>query len=59
MNYPLVIGELLKTGLRANPAQRICDAGGVDLTYAQFGARVHRLGAALASLGLGEGGWWP
>ena len=55
MDYPLVVGELLKTGLRANPAQRITYAGGVDLTYAQFGARVHRLGSALAGLGLGEG----
>ena len=55
MDYPLVIGELLKTGLRANPSQRISDAGGAELTYAQFGARVHRLGSALARLGLGEG----
>ncbi len=55
MDYPLVIGELLKTGLRANPSQRISDAGGAELTYAELGARVHRLGSALAGLGLGAG----
>lgn len=55
MDYPLVIGSLLRTGLRQAPAQRISYSDKVELTYAQFGERVHRLGSALAGLGLGPG----
>ena len=55
MDYPLLIGQMLKTGMRAAPAQRITHAAQVDMTYAQFGARVAQLGSALTALGLGQG----
>ena len=55
MDYPLVIGQMLASGLAAAPAQRITYEGLVDMTYAEFGQRVARLGSALTSLGLGQG----
>ncbi|MGV8986551.1 MAG: fatty acid--CoA ligase [Cypionkella sp.] len=55
MDYPLVIGQLLATGLGAAPAQRITYADRVDMTYVEFGQRVGRLGSALSALGLGHG----
>ena len=54
MDYQLVIGQMLETGLRAAPQQTITH-GTVELTFAEFGVRVQRLGAALAGLGLGQG----
>ncbi|MBI1170168.1 long-chain-fatty-acid--CoA ligase [bacterium] len=55
MDYPLVIGQMLASGLSAAPDQRITYADQVEMTYAEFGQRVARLGSALASLGLGPG----
>ena len=55
MEHPLVIGALLRTGLRVAPSQRITYRDQVEMTYAEFGDRVHRLGAALTALGLGVG----
>ena len=55
MDYPLVIGQMLTTGLAAAPAQRITYGDQVDMTYAEFGQRVSRLGSALSRLGLGLG----
>ena len=55
MDYALLIGQMLKTGLQAAPAQRITYGTEVEMTYAEFGHRVHRLGSALKSLGLGQG----
>ena len=55
MDYQLVIGQLLDTGLRAAPAQKISYGTEVEMTFAEFGARVRRLGAGLAGLGLGQG----
>ena len=53
--YQLTIGTLLHTGLRTAPAQRITCADQVEMTYAEFGQRVGRLGSALTRLGLGQG----
>ena len=53
-DYQLVIGHLLDTGVSAAPQQTITH-GGFQMTFATFGARVQRLGAALAGLGLGQG----
>lgn len=55
MDYPLVIGQLLASGLTAAPAQRITYSTQVELTYAQMGQRVGRLGSVLTGLGLGMG----
>ena len=43
MEHPLVIGALLRTGLRVAPSQRITYRDQVEMTYAEFGDRVHRL----------------
>ncbi len=51
----LTIGSMLHAGLTAAPEQRIVHSDVVDMSYAQFGARVHRLASALAALGLGQG----
>lgn len=53
MGYQLVIGQMLRSGLRAAPMQRISYQDQVELTYAAFGQRVNRLGSALTALGLG------
>ena len=55
MDYQLLIGQLLDTGLRAAAGQKITYGTEVEMTFAQFGARVLRLGAGLAQLGLGQG----
>ncbi len=55
MEYQLVIGQLLNTGLAAAPAQRITYSDQRDMSYAEFGQRVGRLGSALTALGLGQG----
>ncbi len=55
MDYPLVIGQMLKTGLAAAPAQRITYGSQFEMSYAEFGGRIARLGSALAGLGLGPG----
>ncbi len=55
MEGQLSIGAMLRTGLAKAPAQRITYADKVDMTYADFGGRVHRLGSALKALGLGQG----
>ena len=55
MEYQLVIGQLLNTGLAKAPAQRITYADQVEMSYAEFGQRVGRLGSALSRLGLGLG----
>ena len=54
-DYQLVIGQILNTGLTAAPNQRITYADQVEMSYAQFGQRVGRLGSALTALGLGQG----
>jgi acyl-CoA synthetase (AMP-forming)/AMP-acid ligase II len=55
MEHQLTIGGLLRTGLTRAPAQRITHADLDEMTYAEFGQRVGRLGSALSRLGLGEG----
>lgn len=55
MDYQLVIGQILATGLSAAPGQRITYQDQVELTYAELGQRVGRLGSALSALGLGQG----
>ncbi len=55
MEYPLVIGQLLATGLTAAPDQRISYGTQSEMSYATFGQRVGRLGSALSELGLGLG----
>ena len=55
MEYQLVIGQLLTTGLAKAPAQRITYADHLEVSYAQMGQRVGRLGSALTRLGLGLG----
>ncbi len=55
MEYQLVIGQLLRTGLTKAPAQRITYADQREMTYAEMGQRVGRLGSALSELGLGKG----
>ncbi len=54
-HYQLTIAQVLRTGLTAAPAQRITYGDTVEMSYASFGARVARLGSALAALGLGQG----
>ncbi len=55
MDHQLTIGGLLRSGLTRAPAQTITYADLSEMTYAQFGQRVGRLGSALAGLGLGQG----
>ena len=55
MDYQLVIGQLLNTGLAKAPAQRITYGDQVEMSYAEFGQRVGQLGSALSRLGLGQG----
>ena len=54
-DYPLIIKQLLITPLRQFPNQEIVYRDTLRLTYRQFGERVHRLGSALAALGVKHG----
>ncbi len=54
-DYPLIIKQLLITPLRQFPNQEIVYRDTLRLTYRQFGQRVHRLGSALAALGVKHG----
>ncbi len=51
-DYPLIIKQLLITPLRQCPHQEIVYREKRRLTYREFGQRVHRLGSALAGLGV-------
>ena len=53
--YPWLIKHLLASGVKRSPAQEIVYADKLRLTYREFDARVHRLAAGLASLGIGPG----
>lgn len=55
MDYQLTIAGLLRTGLARAPAQRITYSDLTELSYAEFGERIGRLGSALSRLGLGQG----
>jgi fatty-acyl-CoA synthase len=54
-DYPLIIKQLLITPLRQHANQEIVYRDSLRFTYRQFGERVHRLGSALASLGVKHG----
>ena len=54
-DYPLIIKHLLITPLRQFPSQEIVYRDTLRFTYRQFGQRVHRLGSALARLGVRHG----
>ena len=54
-DYPLIIKQLLITPLRQSPDQEIVYRDMRRLTYREFGQRVHRLGSALAGLGVRHG----
>ncbi len=54
-DYPLIIKQLLITPLRQFPDQEIVYRDTLRFTYRQFGQRVHRLGSALAALGVQPG----
>jgi fatty-acyl-CoA synthase len=53
--FPLLIKHMLASGVSRSPTQEIVYADKRRLTYREFHARVHRLAAALASLGIGPG----
>ena len=53
--FPLLIKHLLARGVRRSPEQEIVYADRLRMTYREFDARVHRLAAGLASLGIGPG----
>jgi fatty-acyl-CoA synthase len=53
--YPLLIKQLLASGLRRGRDQQIVYGDCVRLTYREFGERVSRLASGLASLGVGYG----
>jgi fatty-acyl-CoA synthase len=53
--YPLLIKELLKSGLLRAPEQEIVSADGQRTTYREFGQRVGRLASGLAGFGIGPG----
>ena len=53
--FPLLIKHLLASGVRRSPEQEIVYADRLRMTYREFDARVHRLAAGLASLGVGPG----
>ncbi len=54
-DYPLIIKQLLITPLRQFPHQEIVYRDTQRFTYREFGRRVHRLGSALAGLGVRHG----
>ena len=53
--FPLLIKQLLASGVSRSPEREIVYADKRRLTYREFQARVHRLAAGLASLGVGPG----
>src|SRR5215470_11117182 len=53
--YPLVIKELLRSGLNCAPEQEIVYGDRIRMTYRELGERVGRLASGLAGLGLGPG----
>jgi fatty-acyl-CoA synthase len=53
--YPLLIKELLKSGVTRAPAQEIVYGDRGRMTYREFGKRVGRLASGLAGLGVGPG----
>ena len=53
--FPLLIKHLLASGVRRSSNREIVYADKLRQTYREFDARVHRLAAGLASLGIGPG----
>jgi len=53
--YPLLIKELLKSGVTRAPEQEIVYADNRRMAYREFGERVGRLASALAGLGVRPG----
>ena len=53
--YPLIIKQLLITPLSQCPNQEIVYRDQKRFTYREFGERLHRLGSALANLGVKHG----
>jgi fatty-acyl-CoA synthase len=53
--YPLLIKELLKSGVTRAPAQEIVYGERRRMTYRELGERVGRLASGLAGLGVGPG----
>jgi len=54
-DYPLIIKKILTTALRTAPGQAIVYRDQRRFTYAEMGARVHRLANGLADLGVAPG----
>ncbi len=54
-SYPLLIKQLLKSGLLYAPGQEIVYRDLVRYTYLELAERIHRLASALARLGVGPG----
>lgn len=54
-HYPLLIGDLLATGVAQAPTQEIVYGNYRRLTYLQLQERVHRLASGLAQLGVRPG----
>jgi len=54
-DYPLIIKQMLINPLRQYPQQEIVYRDHTRLTYRECGARIHRLGSALAGLGVAHG----
>ena len=54
-DFPLIIKHILTGPLRQHRNQQIVYRDRLRLTYAAFGERVHRLGAALATCGVKHG----
>ncbi|MBV8334546.1 MAG: AMP-binding protein, partial [Alphaproteobacteria bacterium] len=53
--YPLLIKELLRSGLNRAPEQEIVYGDRKRMTYRELGERVGRLASGLAGLGVGPG----
>lgn len=51
----LTIGSVLVSGVRAAGGNEIITNGGLRLSYVQLRQRIHRLGAVLQALGVGDG----
>jgi fatty-acyl-CoA synthase len=54
--YPLLIKELLWSGVNRAPEQEIVYGNGRRMLYRELGERVGRLASGLAGLGVGPGG---
>lgn len=54
-DFPLIIKHMLTTPLRLYAHKEIVYRGTQRFTYREFGERVHRLGSAIARMGLGLG----